>query len=778
MLDDKQSRSGVAGWKNGISLVQLQRSIDIICPPPRLSPSEWAEKFVYLPDEENAEPGKFHLASRPHEIEMLDDPVDPTVREVIWMLASQAGGKTVCLIILMMYVIHQMRKSIVMVRPDIDAALNWKRDKLMPTVEATPCMAGLLADARKKDARSTTQNHRFPGGSLKLLGANSPSGFRSSSASVVLQDEVDAYRTNVEGDPCALGDRSAITFSDAWLIKSSTTTLEGQSRISTGYESGDKRKYFLPCLHCGVFQHLLTEQMKFTFAPEEHVRFDPPPPLLKLGEKRKIAVRGCGEKSFTQVVNENTWKIGEFTIVDTPQTIYVCEHCRRGWTDAQRIDAYLSGHPHNPPVMVNGQPLRAEWRATAPYTGIRSRHLNGMYTKTGLKREFTGYLHMFAEGFLKAVRGGRASLQTWYNIFKNEPFAEVTEKMEWEPLRDRAENYGPDLEPQVMAFLGGMDIQTNPARVEIGWIGFGILDECWWLDYEVISGDFDHPDVRERVWAHINSKRFNHPYLGEMKHSGFAIDYGNKAKSVLAFCKKHKWSGIFAVKGFGGTKINSLVTETKDKKGSGAGPISKLGLNVDQFKDVIFGSLRMEKPGQCFVHFPNEFVKYVDDNGKSHEFKTNFDANFYTMLCSEHRIPVRNKNGSVTYRWDLKPGHLRNEPLDIFVYAKGLYVRQKMDGIVGATWEKVKKMMAEKEKENDKDDPRPHLPMPPEAERLDPPEAPPQPQQPQLGSTLAPRPTVQPQRPKPVPGRRPMRKPFRNNKTSWMSKGMVNPLRI
>ena len=192
-----------------------------------------------------------------------------------------------------------MRKSIVMVRPDIDAALNWKRDKLMPTVEATPCMAGLLADARKKDARSTTQNHRFPGGSLKLLGANSPSGFRSSSASVVLQDEVDAYRTNVEGDPCALGDRSAITFSDAWLIKSSTTTLEGQSRISTGYESGDKRKYFLPCLHCGVFQHLLTEQMKFTFAPEEHVRFDPPPPLLKLGEKRKIAVRVVSMPSST-----------------------------------------------------------------------------------------------------------------------------------------------------------------------------------------------------------------------------------------------------------------------------------------------------------------------------------------------------------------------------------------------------------------------------------------------------------------------------------------------
>ena len=341
----------IGEWRRGISETQLNRSVDIISPPPRLTPSQWAERFAYLPPEQNAEPGRFRLSRRPHQAAMLDDPVDPTVREIFWMGASQAMGKTVCLILLTEYVIHQVRKSIVMVRQTIDSCLDWKRDKLLPTINATPGMAGLLVDPRKRDSQSTSLNQRFPGGSLRLIGANSPSGFRSSSAPVVFQDEIDAFQENPEGDPCALADRSAITFSDAWLIKTSTTTLEGTSRIHAGYMLGDQQKYFVPCPLCGGFQHLKTEQMKFSFTAEEHARFiENDESRIENGElgivkgkKPRSEIQHSKfniQNSFKEIVNGNVWEIGAFAIQDTPRTIYVCEHCHRGWTDAQRIDAY------------------------------------------------------------------------------------------------------------------------------------------------------------------------------------------------------------------------------------------------------------------------------------------------------------------------------------------------------------------------------------------------------------------------------------------------------
>lgn len=670
-----ESRSLSLGWRCGISVQQLHRSVDIISPPARLTPEQWGEANFYLPQEQNAEPGKFHFARRPHQAAMANDPIDPRVREIFWMGASQSMGKTVIQILLVCYVIHQMRKSIVMLRPTVDAGTDWKRDKLLPTIDVTPCMQGLLADPRKRDSKSTSINQRFPGGSLRLIGANSPSGFRSSSAAIVFQDEVDAYVENKEGDACALADRAAITFSDAWLIKASTTTLEGESRIHAGYLLGDQQKYFVPCPHCGGFQHLLTEQMKFSFTPEEHARF------------------GDEKKKFKDIVNAFTWEIGQFPIKDTPRTIYVCEHCRHGWTDDQRIDAYLSGHKDNLPIVVNGQELRSEWRATAPFKGIRSRHFNGMYSIGGIKKEFASYLHMFAEGFLKAKREGRAALMVWTNIFKNEPFEDVSEKMDWAPLKERAEDIGPDLEPQAISVFGLADVQQEPPRVEILWMAFGALEESWLLERESISGDMEMPYMQENLWAHISAKRFKHPYLGSVGMSAFGIDYAHKTKAVLSFCSKHRFGKVFAVKGFGHESLSNALFDIKYDRRS---KCYKVFLNVDVFKGTVFDRLRLGEAGPCYIHIPKETVTHVE-NGVKRTFRTNFGSKFYVELCSERRISQRNKDGTLTYRWKKFSESARNESLDCLVYGLGLYETQGLGAMIGQQWERVKKLMRERE---------------------------------------------------------------------------------
>ena len=630
---------------------------------------------------------------------MLNDPVDPNVREIFWMGASQVMGKTVCLILLVLYVIQQMRKSIVMVRPTELAAIDWKRDKLLPTINVTPCMAGLLVDPRKKDSQSTSLNHRYPGGSLRIIGANSPSGFRSSSAPVVLQDEVDAFTDNAEGDPCALADRAVINFSDAWMIKTSTTTIEGASRIYAGYKTGDQQKYFVPCPLCGGFQDLKTEQMKFSFTAEEHARFLENAETLK-AEKLKSE---APPKSFREIVNGNTWEIGAFAVQDTPRTIYVCEHCHRGWTDAQRIDAYLSGHPDNPPVIPfkpeigPALELRADWRATAPFTGIRSRHMNGMYGIGGLKKKYVSYLHQWAEEFLAAKRGGRAKLMTWTNIFKNEPFAEASEKMEWQPLKERAEDFGPDLEPQAVLVLGSMDVQQNPPRVEILWVAFGVLEEAWLLEWEVVAGDMDMPDTQERLAAHIKAKRFTHPYLGELAPYAMAIDYGHqtKVKAVFHFCKEHRTCGttkIYPIKGFDHS-LGAVWEQHYDKRYR----VQKFYFNVDAFKSEIFDRLKITEAGARCIHIPKETVSYIARDGVRRSYSTTFNTSFYTELCSERRVAKRKPDGTMSYAWVKISQSARNEPLDLMDYVYGLYETQKLGGWIGQQYARVQRMMRERE---------------------------------------------------------------------------------
>ena len=399
---------------------KLHRFIAALLPPPEpLLVSEWAEKYAYLPAEGNAEPGKFHNARMPYEVAMLDDPLDPTVSEIYWMIGSQLG-KTLCIIIVIEYYIDHAPTSILAVYPTIDSTRAWMRDKFVPTVKETPRLVGKLKEPRARDSESTALNRKFPGGGLTCVGANSPSGLRQRSKKVVICDEIDAMETTSEGDPLMLADKRAETFFDAVKLKSSTPTLKGSSRIEDGIERSDKQRYFLPCHSCGEFQWIKWSQVKFSFAQPDGT------------EKR-----------------------------DTENTVIVCEKCGATWTDQQRLAAIASGHKDNPPIVVNGMELRAEWRATAPFKGIRGRILSGLYQTIGKKRAFKSYLHQFAENFLTAKHGGKETLQVWTNTFLSETFEVEAEQVEWSPLLERVEDYEGELPMEVCLLTAACDIQKD-----------------------------------------------------------------------------------------------------------------------------------------------------------------------------------------------------------------------------------------------------------------------------------------------------------------------------
>ena len=577
----------------------------LLTPPEPLLISEWAERHAYLPAEGNAEPGKFHCARMPYESAMLDDPLDPAVSEIFWMIGSQIG-KTLCIILIIEFYIDHLPTSILAVYPTLDSTRAWMRDKFMPTVKETPRLVGKLKEPRARDSESTALNRKFPGGGLTCVGANSPSGLRQRSKKVVICDEIDAMETTSEGDPLALADKRAETFFDAVKIKSSTPTLKGSSRIEEGIERSDKQRYFLPCHACGEMQWLKWSQVKFSFVQPDGT------------EKR-----------------------------DTENAILICEKCGAEWNDQQRLTAIASGHPDNPPVVVKGIELRAEWRATAPFKGIRGRILSGLYQTIGKKRAFKTYLHQFAENFLTAKRGGKETLQVWTNTFLTETFEVAAEQVEWSPLLDRVEDYEGDMPADVCLLTAACDIQKD--RVEIEVLGWGDEEETWGIQKSVIYGDFDLPETQTQVDDFLQ-KKWRHPAGVELGITCVGIDSGHKTKAVYRFCKVRTARRFYAVKG-SSTPHSPLISPNKNKHYG----IWLYSVGTDTAKDSIFSRLKLEESGPRYCHFPN---------GRG------YTESYFKQLCSE-KLQTYMERGVVKRKWVKQ--FERNEALDLRVYNLAAY---------------------------------------------------------------------------------------------------------
>ena len=95
---------------------------------------------------------------------------------------------------------------ILLVQPTLEMAETFSKDRLAPMLRDTPCLRGLVRDARARDSGNTLSHKSFPGGHITLAGANSPASLASRPIRLVLCDEVDRYPASAgtEGDPVAL----------------------------------------------------------------------------------------------------------------------------------------------------------------------------------------------------------------------------------------------------------------------------------------------------------------------------------------------------------------------------------------------------------------------------------------------------------------------------------------------------------------------------------------------------------------------------------------------
>jgi phage terminase large subunit GpA-like protein len=245
--------------------IYKQAFLNGLKPDPDLTVSEWSDLYRMLSNKASAEPGPWRTDRTPYLKEIMDCmSANNTTQKVVFMAGAQLG-KTEAINNVVGYMIAHAPGPALFVQPTIEMAKRLSKQRLDSLIHETPCLADKIAPARSRDSGNTMFSKEFPGGILLLTGANSATGLRSAPCRWVLLDEVDAFPSDVEGegDPCALAERRASTFSRRKIILTSTPTVKDMSRIETEYLASDQRRFFVPCPHCDHMQWLQWKNLQW-----------------------------------------------------------------------------------------------------------------------------------------------------------------------------------------------------------------------------------------------------------------------------------------------------------------------------------------------------------------------------------------------------------------------------------------------------------------------------------------------------------------------------------
>jgi phage terminase large subunit GpA-like protein len=508
-------------------------------------------------------------------------------------MASAQVGKTEAELNLVGYLIHLDPCPILCVLPTVDLAQSWSRERLTGMIRETEPLRGLVAEAKEKSGENTLLSKTFPGGSIALVGSNSPAGLASRPIRVVIFDEVDRFETNPgnEGDVIELATKRTQTFWNSKIIMVSTPTITGASIIEDRFLQSDQRYYQVPCLECGAFSKLTFGGLKF-----------------ERDENKNLIPSSVG---------------------------WFCPHCNHKHTEKDKTALISAG----------------QWVAEKPFNGTAGFFINELYSP------FSTWEKVI-KAFLAAKHSrSKERMQAFTNLVLGETFAERGEGVDHTGLINRIEKYPAEVPAGALYLTASVDVQHD--RLEYFVLGHGKNSEQWAIAYDFILGDPASLDT----WTALD-KKLQQPYKHE---SGLRlyirrvfVDSGYLAETVYRFVKPRQARGIFASKGQPGNK--PFVSRPSL---SNSAYVNLFHLGVDDAKSDLYSRLTLTEPGPRYIHYPN--------NPPHGLF---FDDRYFRGLTAEERIQRKSK-GIASYYWKKK--YERNEPLDLYVYARAAFETVQVD---------------------------------------------------------------------------------------------------
>ncbi|QTI81481.1 phage terminase large subunit family protein (plasmid) [Roseomonas marmotae] len=564
----------------------IQRSFQLLRPPPDMLPSEWAEQNVSIPLG-NAVPGPYRLANAPYQREPMDMFADPDCYRVTLQWGAQVG-KTLLALCVQAYSIAVSPRSQIMMQPSQGDVQTWLETKFSPLVDANEGLRNLIAKPRGRDGVNNQRMKSYPGGFMMLSWSGSPKTMRGRSAPLIVVDEVDGYEATQEGHPVQLLWQRAATFGDQrMLYEISTPTIKGESYIERAFEAGDQRRFYVVCPHCGHHQTLRWEQVVWDGKAKPE------------GEQR-------------------------------PETAaYVCEECGVLLNDGERIA-----------MIRDAERQGAGWKAAKPFKGHASYHLNELYSTFRRLRDIVqSYLDKLAQN----------DLQTFVNVSLAETYEEQGEQADPDKLATRAEDWGAPVPAGGLVLTAGVDMQKDRLEVEI--VAWGMGEESWSIDYEVLWGDPLQGDVWDEL-EELLSSTWLHESGAQMSVTAACVDTGGTGGDTQAaydWLRGKTGRRIFGIKGIAGWGRPIVASPSRKQSGKTARKVDLFLVGVDEAKLVVMRRLAVQKHGPGFCHVP-----------KSR------DAEWYAQITAEKLVTKYVKGFPVREWHKTRP---RNEALDCRVYA-------------------------------------------------------------------------------------------------------------
>lgn len=567
-------------------------------PAPHIKGSAWCDEFRVLAKIEGAEEGRWRTDRAPYQREILDVMVDPDIQEVVWIKCAQIGA-TVCMTNVCLYYMHQEPSQIMMVQPSEDLATKWSTTRLAPAIEATPVVRGMIlehADGGARHANNTQTFKGFVGGYITIAWSSSDAKMRSLPIRVILFDEIDLYVASKEGDAIKRGEQRTATFGDRRkIIKASTPTLKGHSKIEKRYLFSDQRRYYVHCPDCKHQQTLIFDNL----------RYDKPTEGTTTTEQIEAAAASVR---------------------------YACVDCGSLWEESCKAELLAGG----------------KWIATHPGRPIAGFHINALYSP------WTTWAELIKE-WLEA-QGDPELMQAFTNLKLGESWEDRDDSAKGD-LLTRREDWGEagTIPMPVGMITAWSDVQKDRIETQVMGHGGATGDEWFVLEERTFTGNTEgeknhQGDVQlGEVWKELDAFRKmprTHACGLPIRFSAFLVDCNYNGEEVLSWTKPRQGQKVAATRGKGKKPPKTPLVSRRPQRNN-AYSASEWHINTDAGKDIVYNRLKIQQPGQKFVHLP----AWVDEE-------------FVRQLMSETK--VRKKSGD-DYRLVYKKRYDRNEVLDQFV---------------------------------------------------------------------------------------------------------------
>lgn len=457
-------------------------------PPVRQTVSEWADANRILVSEASAEPGAWRTDRAPYQREIMDSFTQPGIWQIVIMASAQVGKSEIELN-MMGCAIDNDPGPMLYIQPTDKVAEDYSKRRIAPMIQACPTLREKVFKARSRDAANTITMKTFPGGSLAIIGANSPADLSSKPVRYIFMDETDRFppSAGTEGDPQELAERRTETFRhNRKIIKTSTPTIKGKSKIEKDYMNGTQEEWHTECPHCHTFNFIRFADIHF--------------------EKEDYVNEGGDEDYHVKTV---TWR---------------CPTCKRdiGEYECKRLPAKWVSK--NPKAIENG---------------IRSFRLNAFMSPWSDWKDIVWK-------FLKA-HNDASKLQTFYNTILGEVWEVHTNSGLDEALYKRREHYDAEVPTGVLLLTMGVDTQDNRLEYEV--VGWDRNGQSWGINRGVIPGRADAPGVwqemdslLEREWKLANGMKMR--ILATFVDSG-----GHFTTAIYKECAKRASKRIWPIKG-------------------------------------------------------------------------------------------------------------------------------------------------------------------------------------------------------------------------------------